>query len=79
MPEPRYIDLDEAREVLATMGVKLSKRQMKRAAEMDAEGRRKLPFFRDPIEGRLKIDRNSLIKVYIDRQVAAENNLSYDL
>ncbi len=79
MAGPSYIDLDEARDVLAGMGVNLTKRQMKRAAEKDAYGRRKLPFFIDPIEGRLKIERNSLIKAYLDRQVAAENNPSYDM
>jgi len=34
---------------------------MKRAADLDAQGKRKLPFFLDPIEGRLKIERNSLL------------------
>jgi hypothetical protein len=52
-----YVDLEEARQVLAEMGVALSPRQMKRAADMDARGRRKLPFFLDPIEGRLKIEK----------------------
>jgi ABC-type glutathione transport system ATPase component len=34
----------------------LNERQMKRASDMDAQGRRKLPFFVDPIEG---IDRQA--------------------
>ena len=42
MKQPCYIGLDEARQVLAEMGVKLSLRQMQRAAEQDAQGRRKL-------------------------------------
>jgi hypothetical protein len=46
--EPCYIDLEEARRVLAEMGVALSPRQMRRAADMDARGRRKLPFFLGP-------------------------------
>ena len=50
--QPHYIGLEEARQVLAEMGVALSPRQMKRAADMDARGRRKLPFFVDPIEAR---------------------------
>jgi len=74
MTEPYYIDLDQARAVLAQMGVELTKRQIKRAAEKDAHGRRKLPFFVDPIEGKLKIDRNALIEAYVKRQVHAENN-----
>ena len=78
MNGPFYIDLEQAREVLAGMGVVLTKRQMKRAADIDAHGRRKLPFFVDPIEGKLKIDRNALVKVYIKQQVNAENKLRPD-
>ncbi len=72
---PRYIDLNEAREILAEMGVELSARQMKRAADKDVHGRRKLPFFIDPIEGKLKIEKNTLQNIYIKAQVEAENNL----
>jgi hypothetical protein len=70
-----YIDLEEARQVLAEMGVALSPRQMKRAADMDARGRRKLPFFLDPIEGKLKIEKNTLRSIYMKAQTDAENNL----
>jgi hypothetical protein len=70
-----YIDLEEARRVLAEMGVALSPRQMKRAADIDARGRRKLPFFLDPIEGKLKIEKNTLRSIYMKVQVEAENNL----
>ena len=35
--KPHYIGLEEARQVLAEMGVALSPRQMKRAADMDAQ------------------------------------------
>ena len=72
---PHYIDLSEARTVLADMGIELNERQMKRAAETDAHGRRKLPFFIDPIEGKLKIERQALIDAYRTRQVTAERNL----
>jgi hypothetical protein len=48
---------------------------MKRAADKDAHGRRKLPFFIDPIEGTLKIEKDSLISIYMRRQVEAERNL----
>ena len=59
--KPFYIDMTEARSVLAEIGVHLTERQMKRAAETDGQGRRKLPFFIDPIKGTLKIERQSLI------------------
>jgi len=75
MPNPHYIDLCEAREVLADMGITINERQMKRAAEPDAHGKRKLPFFKDPIDGRLKIERNSLLSAYFKRQAEAENNV----
>jgi hypothetical protein len=71
---PCYIDLAQARAALAEMGLNLSERQMKRAAEADAQGRRKLPFFIDPIDGRLKIEKGSLVRVYRALQIEAENN-----
>ncbi len=75
MRNPCYIDLEQARQVLAEMGVALNPRQMKRAADKDALGRRKLPFFVDPIEGRLKIEKNILQRIYMQAQARAENNL----
>jgi DNA-directed RNA polymerase subunit H (RpoH/RPB5) len=72
MKLPCYIDLNEARQVLAEMGVELNERQMKRAADMDAHGRRKLPFFVDPIEGRLKIEKGTLVRIYREAQIEAE-------
>jgi hypothetical protein len=75
MRNPCYIDLEQARQVLAEMGVALNPRQMKRAADKDALGRRKLPFFDDPIEGRLKIEKNTLQRIYMQAQARAENNL----
>jgi hypothetical protein len=61
---PCYIGLEQARVVLAEMGVDLSPRQMKRAADRDAHGHRKLPFFVDPIEGTLKIEKGTLVAIY---------------
>lgn len=75
MERPVYIGLSEARDLLAGMGVELSERQMKRAADTDAKGRRKLPFFVDPITGRLKIEKGALVAAYRRLQVEAENNL----
>lgn len=71
---PIYVDLHDARKVLAELGIQLTERQMKRAAETDAEGRRKLPFFIDPIDGRLKIERQALIDAYRKLQIAAVKN-----
>ena len=73
--QPHYIDLEEARQVLAQMGVQLTLRQIQRAAEQDGQGRRKLPFFVDPIEGKLKIEKNDLMSVYFRKQVEAQRNL----
>lgn len=73
MKPPCYIGLDEARQVLAQMGVELNPRQMKRAADKDASGRRKLPFFVDPIERKLKIEKGALVRVYQELQIEAEN------
>tara|TARA_B100001540_G_scaffold56938_1_gene51386 strand:- start:76 stop:312 length:237 start_codon:yes stop_codon:yes gene_type:complete len=70
-----YLNLSEARELLSEMGIKLNVRQMQRAAEMDAEGRRKLPFFVDPIDGKLKIERQALVDAYKQRHRLATRNL----
>lgn len=75
METPIYIGLSEARKFLATLGVELTERQMKRAADLDAKGRRKLPFFVDPITGKLRIERGALVAAYRRLQVEAENNL----
>lgn len=75
MKPPCYIGLDEARRVLADMGVELNERQMKRAADNDASGRRKLAFFVDPIEGKLKIEKGTLVRIYRELQIEAENSI----
>ena len=69
---PFYIGLEEAREALAQIGIALTPKQIKRAADPDAAGRRKLPFFVDPIDGRLKIERGTLLEIYMRCQVEAE-------
>jgi hypothetical protein len=74
MKPPCYIGLEQARQVLAQMGVELSARQIKRAAEPDADGKRKLPFFVDPIEGKLKIEKGTLVEIYRKAQIDAENS-----
>ena len=74
MSGPTYIDLNEARQVLSTMGVEFNDRQIKRAADPDANGQRKLPFFVDPIDGKLKIEKGTLVRVYRKLQMEAEEN-----
>ncbi|TCS59859.1 hypothetical protein [Varunaivibrio sulfuroxidans] len=74
MKQPCYINLEQARQVLADMGVELNQRQMKRAADMDAQGRRKLPFFVDPIDKKLKTEKGTLVNIYRQCQIDAENN-----
>jgi len=75
MIKPCFINLEQARKVLADMGIEFSSRQIKRASEKDAHGQRKLPFFIDPIDGRLKIDKGVLTKIYMERQVEAQKSI----
>jgi len=77
MKPPCYIGIDQARQVLGEMGIELNDRQMKRAAEKGPDGRRKLPFFVDPIEGKLKIERGTLVRIYRQAQVEAENSAKF--
>ncbi len=77
MKPPCYIGLDRARQVLAEMGVELSARQIKRAADLDAAGKRRLPFFVDPVEGTLKIEKGTLVRIYREAQIQAENSAKY--
>jgi hypothetical protein len=72
---PIYVGLTQARKILEKMNILLSPRHMKRAAEMDANGKRKLPFFVDPIDGKLKIERGDLVNAYMKLQAEAKNNL----
>jgi hypothetical protein len=48
---PHYLDFEQARQLLGEMNIHLSPRQIKRSSDMDARGKRKLPWFIDPIEG----------------------------
>lgn len=77
MKPPTYIGIPEAKQVLSDMGIELNDRQMKRAAEKDAAGKRKLPFFVDPIDGKLKIEKGSLVRIYREAQIDAENIAKY--
>ena len=75
LKSPYYIGLEQARQVLSEMGIELNSRQMKRAADKDANGLCKLPFFIDPIEGRLKIEKGTLVRIYRELQIEAENSV----
>jgi hypothetical protein len=75
MKQPCYLGLEDARQVLAGMGIHLTERQMQRAAEQDAQGRRKLPFFVDPIQHKLMIEKDDLLSAYFKKQVEAQRNL----
>jgi len=48
MKQPYYVSLEEARQILAQLGIDLTARQMKRATDKDSEGRRKLPSLSIP-------------------------------
>ena len=75
---PQFLNLEQSRALLAEMGIALNERQMKRAADPDPHGRRKLPFFIDPIDGRLKIEKGTLIRIYREAQIEAERNINQD-
>lgn len=74
MTGPFYIGLEDARSTLAEIGIELTAKQLKRAADPDGNGMRKLPFFVDPIDKRLKIERGTLLEIYTRCQVHAENS-----
>jgi hypothetical protein len=77
MKPRQYIDLKQARRVLAEIGVELNDRQMKRAADPDAKGNRKLPFFIDPIDKKLKIEKGTLLNIYNRCQSDAEKTAHF--
>lgn len=72
MQMPCYITVEQARAVLAEMGVDVSDTQIRRATRLDAFGKRRLPFFVDPIDGRLKIEKGTLVRIYRELQIEAE-------
>lgn len=60
----QFITIDETIDTLAEIGIQMKLSQMKRAAEPDHNGLRRVPFFKDPIDGRLKIDKTTLLGMY---------------
>jgi hypothetical protein len=77
MKGPTYIDIPQAQRVLSDMGVEVNDRQIRRAAEHDATGKRRLPFFVDPIDGKLKIEKGTLVRIYRAAQIEAEKDFSF--
>ncbi len=75
MQMPCYITIEQARAVLAEMGVAVSDTQIRRASQLDASGKRRLPFFVDPIDGRLKIEKGTLVRIYRELQIEAERGI----
>jgi len=75
MQMPCYIDIGEARQLLAEMGITINERQIRRAANPDAYGKRRLPFFVDPIDGKLKIEKGTLVRIYRELQIDAERSV----
>lgn len=71
---PTFLGIEGARKALAEIGIHLTSRQIKRAADPDIHGRRKLPFFVDPIDKRLKIEKNTLLDIYNRCQNEAVSN-----
>lgn len=75
----QFITIDETIETLAEIGINMKLSQMKRAAEPDHNGLRKIPFFKDPIDGRLKIDKSTLIGMYQTLHTEALENCQYTI
>ncbi len=69
----KYLTIEEARATLAELNLKFSPRQMRRIAV-----ERKLPFFPDPANGRLKIAEDELHSRYRSAQNAASKEFDND-
>lgn len=74
-----FITIDETIGTLAEIGIQMNLSQMKRAAEPDHNGLRKIPFFKDPIDGRLKIDKATLIGMYQQLHSEALEHCQYTI
>lgn len=75
----QFITIDETIPTLAEIGIDMKLSQMKRAAEPDHNGLRKIPFFKDPIDGRLKIDKATLLGMYDTLHLEALDNCQYTI
>lgn len=75
---PKFISMEEARTLLADYGLILNERQIRRAASPNAAGKRKLPFFVDPVDGCLKTERRALLRVYVGLIKRAEQDAHFN-
>lgn len=67
----KLLTKDQAVEKLRSMGLDVNERQITRAASPNERNKRTLPFFKDPITGKLVIDEEALVKTYMKAQDAA--------
>jgi len=72
--QPHYIGLEEARQLLAQMGVQLTLRQ-KCSAPRSKMPRDAASYPSSSIRSKLKIEKDDLISIYFKRQVKAQSNL----
>lgn len=70
----RYVDKEGALQLLASMNINWTKRQIDWTAEPDAEGKRKWPWFKDPANGRLLIDEGFIRHQYQRKQMQSLNS-----
>ena len=75
MKQPCYIGLEEARQVLAEMGVQLTMRQMQRAADRTRRDDASCRSSSIPSSTSSKSKRTICISVYFRKQVEAQRNL----
>lgn len=60
----RYVDKTGALEILHSMNLRWTKRQIDWTAEPDPNGNRKWPWFKDPANGKLLIDAGFIVQLY---------------
>lgn len=69
-----YVDKNGALELLRTMNINWTKRQIDWTAEPDRDGRRKWPWFKDPSNGKLLIDEGFIRYQYQHKQSQSLKN-----
>jgi hypothetical protein len=67
----KLLDKNQALEKLNSMGLNINMRQLTRAASPNERNRRALPFFKDPITGKLVIEEEALLNAYRVAQATA--------
>ena len=69
----RYVDKKGALQLLSSMNIEWTQRQIDWTAEPDHEGTRKWPWFKDPSNGRLLIDEGFIRHQYQHHQMQSLN------